>query len=329
MQTCSPGFTKLLVRCLLLEGTNFGIGHALKLHGASQFANVPNLDGEMIRYRSNADAEMAIDIQQYEAVLESRFHLSQNLTNLPQGFCQKTPTFWLHIPKCGTSFISSVQGCKIASPKYDLKAEIKHAPLPLSLNEKFAVAMFRDPNQRLASGYAYASNMPFVLGGGLWGIQDHELKTEVVHRLQEGKNPASDKLLGEEFLGCQTNMVLGRQCMEGTPRDVEDAVQKAAARVDKFRFVGLQEKWELSICLFNYLTSGKRFISKSQIFNTRKTTGKKRSEYNTRGFPHDVYDSKLYAHVVRRFKADLKEHDISIKTCSFTFEGEPIDMERM
>merc|ERR1719188_2038872 len=100
---------------------------------------------------------MAIDIQQYEAVLESRFHLSQNLTNLPQGFSKKTPTFWLHIPKCGTSFIKSLQGCKMASSESDLKAELRHAPLPPSLNDKFAVAMFRDPNQRLASAFKYAS----------------------------------------------------------------------------------------------------------------------------------------------------------------------------
>lgn len=145
--------------------------------------------------------------------------------------------------------------------------------------------------------------------------------------MREGFTAATDDFLGKTFLGCQTNMVLGKMCMAGTPENPEQAAKKAIARVDKFLFTGLLEQWGLSICLFNYKVNGQRFITEAQLANTRPTTEKGKSEtYDTFGYPRDVADETLYAHIVKRFNAELKFHGISQKACSFDSDGKPLDV---
>lgn len=115
--------------------------------------------------------------------------------------------------------------------------------------------------------------------------------------------------------------------MAGSPADPEQAAHEAIARVNKLLFVGLLEEWGLSICLFNYKVTGQRFITEAQLANTRPTAEKGKSEtYETFGYPRDVADETLYAHIVERFNAELKFHGISQQACSFDFDGNPLNV---
>lgn len=260
----------------------------------------------------------------------NRFAYPCCVTDSAPGFCEKIPTFWLHIPKCGTSFYVSVRTCDVdlRGPHLDNLSQ-QHPPLPSSVGESHVVTILRKPDQRLASAYAYAMEGAFSFR--VWGVDDgnmtmlrnkmSQLKERLDTSTGEDKKKvivravADDEFLGKSFQGCQTNMILGRTCMAGTPVDPIGDAKKASAKLDKFRFVGLQEEWALSICLFNYLTSGKRFITKMQLSDVRATSGRGRTDYDTKGYPHDAADEALYAHAAEQFYANLKKHGITVDAC--------------
>ena len=45
----------------------------------------------------------------------------------------------------------------------------------------------------------------------------------------------------------------------------------AVERVKQFMFVGLTEHWNVSVCLFNFLLTGRRWMLRHQLLNTRAT----------------------------------------------------------
>jgi len=243
-----------------------------------------------------------------------------------RDYCSSTPVWWLHFPKCGTSFEHTVQKCKLDP----LRGPEMHKPLPLgSPSLHNVVAMFRTPAQRLASMYAFVSSNPDVCGPShcqwTWGA-NRSTEDKVFELVSKGRTAANDDFLGSSFLGCQTNMVLGRKCMHGTPEDPAQDAQTAISLVDKFRFIGLVEEWGLSICLFNFKTAGKRFVTYGQLVNDRPTASKHGCEYDVSGYPRDVADEKLYAHVAQRVREEFKKHGISKEACSFDEHGEIYEM---
>ena len=60
------------------------------------------------------------------------------------------PLFWLHPPKCGTSFGASVDAYRISAAR----SHQLHQSLPSPL-EPGAVGFFREPRERLLSAYDY------------------------------------------------------------------------------------------------------------------------------------------------------------------------------
>jgi len=196
-----------------------------------------------------------------------------------------------------------------------------HNPLPASRDDALGhvVAMFREPSQRLASAWSYLKSGANCY---CWGCEDQD-QVALKQILKNDHTAATDATLGESYLGCQTNMVIGKACMAGTPSNPQQDAQRAMDRVDKFFFVGLIEKWALSICLFNYKTTGVRFVSECQLADSRPTESKTKEVYDTSGYPRDVADETLYAHVVERFNKELSLHGISKQSCSFNEEGKP------
>jgi len=251
---------------------------------------------------------------------------------MPKGFCAEDVTFWLHFPKAGSTFCQSVLTCKPV-PSVDSIVGgwgTAHLPLTSEVPSKFVDAMFRKPDQRLASAFADASQTPISLLE--WGLRGKDDEYEdVIQRLRQGKTPANDEHLGKDYLGCQTNMILGRECMSGTPNPthLQTDVKRAIASVDQFRFAGLQEEWALSICLFNYIISGRRFLTKEQIEVGHATQGNSGTLYDTTGYPRDVADEILYQHVVKKFHLDVSKHGITMEACSVGPTGEPIDVDQV
>ena len=194
---------------------------------------------------------------------------------------------------------------------------------------KHVAAMFRAPKQRMASMYYYLQNdvkhgaggkvkmqdgHPLFYGAGqAWGW-NQEIALPVRQAIFENKSIAST--VGK-FGACQANMVLGARCMSrrdwGMPSHA--IVDKAFERVTQFRFAGLEGSWDLSICLFNYLMTGVRYVSRGQLVDSRPTSGTGPSEYDETGVPDDPVDGPLYNKIAARFAAQLQEHNITSENC--------------
>jgi len=160
--------------------------------------------------------------------------------------------WWLHIPKCGTSFGAAVSSCQ-QDPTREPGPNV-HPPVPPRSNSvENVVAIFREPSQRLASALTFMGFSHHTCGS--WGCEKDD-EGKIRQLMRQGLTPATNNFLGKKFLGCQTNMVLGKMCMAGSPADPEQDAHEAIARVNKFLFVGLLEEWGLSICLFNYYVTG-------------------------------------------------------------------------
>jgi len=252
------------------------------------------------------------------------------------------PLWWLHIPKCGSSFETSVHmykadkalasGCHRPLPEESVPTSIGHV-----------VAMFREPKQRMASMYYYmqtrvmhgkggevklTNGRPEFYGAGrAWGWRlnsnpsSHKVRMDIYH------NKSMAETVGQ-YIGCQANMVLGARCMAkhkwagrgaGWGSDAEVAAH-AIKRVEKFKFAGLEGEWKLSICLFNYLMTGTRYVTRGQLANDRPTTGSSpgqtsSGEYDETGVPSDPIDEPLYEFIEQRFYTQLATHNISDATC--------------
>jgi hypothetical protein len=244
-------------------------------------------------------------------------HLCKNVKHEGPKCPKEQELWWLHIPKAGSSFRGSVHLC---NTERTLPGVI-HAPVPASRDDALGhvAAMFREPSQRLASAWCHLNSGASC---ECWGC-DGDSQSEIKRKIRNGSTAATDDFLGKSYLGCQTNMVIGKTCMAGTPSDPQQDAKRAMDRVDKFFFVGLLEEWALSICLFNYKITGVRFVSQCQLADSRPTSSKTGEAYDTSGYPRDVADETLYAHVVKRFNKELSLHGISKQSCSFNKKGKP------
>jgi hypothetical protein len=202
-------------------------------------------------------------------------------------------------------------------------------PLPANVTEDdlgHVVALFRKADQRLASSFGHLSRHGVSGTDGFsgWGFPSKEESLRVHKLAEKGKTPGNDDSL-HKYAGCQTNMINGRGCMTGVVNDPTD-INSALAKIDKFLLAGIQEEWELSVCLFNFKVSGKRFINEIQIehgHNKGATIHGAGSGYDTSGYPRHDPDETLYEHIKTRFMHDLKKYNINRETCGHEENGKP------
>ena len=239
--------------------------------------------------------------------------------------------WWLHIPKCGSSFKASVN-MYTTDPA---RGGGTHAIFPADASAEEVgevVTMFRAPKQRLMSMFEYmrrdvtfnAQGKPEFYGAGLsWGWNGSERQRV---RMAIYNNGSIADTLGP-FIGCQANAVLGHRCLGrvdyGMPP--EEVAKRAIERLKRFRFYGLESEWTLSICLFNYLMSGKRYVTRGQLVNTRPNdvAAAAASVYNETGVPDDPIDDPLYEYVEASFHEQLRTHGISEEACPDYTDGVP------
>merc|ERR1712039_137737 len=117
--------------------------------------------------------------------------------------------------------------------------------------------------------------------------------------------------------GCVTKMIT-RQCEENTccrpPRPTSDDVEKAVQRVRGMGFIGLTEKWGVSVCLFHAMFGGK---CKGRSFkNTRshccECRDKAVSELRD---VKDTYDDAVYKAASEVFWQRVEEYGINNSRC--------------
>ena len=176
-----------------------------------------------------------------------------------------------------------------------------------------AVAIFRNPKQRLLSSYYWKLAHKGCCKGD-WGWSEKEM-AEVEAKL--GRKAGPTETLGN-FTSCQTRMVLGGGCFALQPALTDADIESAMDRVTKFRFVGIIEEWHLSVCLLNHIMTGERIVFANQLENNRPTKGSggARTYEVPLDLPEDKADRRLYAAVMACFKGEVNERNISLESCT-------------
>eukprot|EP00747_Dinoflagellata_sp_TGD_P082699 gnl/TRDRNA2_/TRDRNA2_161791_c1_seq5.p1 gnl/TRDRNA2_/TRDRNA2_161791_c1~~gnl/TRDRNA2_/TRDRNA2_161791_c1_seq5.p1 ORF type:complete len:340 (+),score=15.91 gnl/TRDRNA2_/TRDRNA2_161791_c1_seq5:62-1081(+) len=236
-----------------------------------------------------------------------------------------TTVWWLHPPKTGTGFKNSADLCK-RTPGRSPRAA--HQNLPRNATDKLlstVVTIMRHPAARLLSAYHWMKRTRCICCKDDWGWNSGvgwrvrlKICGPASRRIEVGLNTTHEYSPSEaigKFGGCQTNMITGQAgCMDGqeVPRE---RIQEAKRRLSKFLFVGLIEHWDLSICLYNYITTGERTFQSFQLTNTRPTDGIGSGHYNISEVPQDHADLEVYAAAVARFHGDITKYNITKNNC--------------
>lgn len=244
---------------------------------------------------------------------------------------------WLHIPKAGTSFISTIWGyaCGRGDLPLDLNVDPKAAPDCLScydfalmdrypkdmfcaegvLHPSFqtqhkpmtgadmdegvsAIGLFRKPAQRLISAY--------IDGYHTQGFSE---QSYVALRNQCDGQTVACFARFPGVAGCSTRMLTGKRCAEdpadypgGMPSPVE-LVPEALKALNKMKFVGITEEWDESVCLFHLMFGG---VLYSDEFHDVHQGPRDRSnvwdEQELAGFV-DEADEAIYQAALLRFRS--------------------------
>eukprot|EP00931_Biecheleriopsis_adriatica_P064266 TRINITY_DN39073_c0_g1_i1.p1 TRINITY_DN39073_c0_g1~~TRINITY_DN39073_c0_g1_i1.p1 ORF type:complete len:596 (-),score=130.03 TRINITY_DN39073_c0_g1_i1:223-2010(-) len=252
---------------------------------------------------------------------------------------------WLHFPKCGTSFISTLwnYGCSKNGLPIDLRIDAKNKPgcgecydfaledrYPRAqfcdpkiigrffqfqhaglrhdeLKSKMVVGFFRKPSQRLISAYHN-------------GLHCSGFKPDEYQQLQAttkaGGVAAFARFPG--IAGCTARMLTGGNCAESkTVRSQDQSfdggqsrLKKALEVVESMSFVGITERWDDSICLFHRMFGGRLNSAQLMNFHSNHKMSKKKKLYDESSLSNfsDLVDEEIYAAAVKRFEKDLGVH---------------------
>eukprot|EP00401_Gymnodinium_catenatum_P071437 CAMPEP_0117484194 /NCGR_PEP_ID=MMETSP0784-20121206/14335_1 /TAXON_ID=39447 /ORGANISM="" /LENGTH=1498 /DNA_ID=CAMNT_0005278765 /DNA_START=42 /DNA_END=4538 /DNA_ORIENTATION=+ len=153
------------------------------------------------------------------------------------------------------------------------------------------VTMFRQPEQRILSGFFHGN---------------HDVEGNN-HTLREYSRMVA---------GCSVKMLNGYMC--GHDVSITDAMVSTALRRLKegFAFVGLSSEWDLSVCLFHAMFGGT--CNSREFMNIRPGKHYSVKPYDTSALDGwvDPFDSVVFAYAADRFRTNLAKYDVSPATCA-------------
>lgn len=246
------------------------------------------------------------------------------------------PLLWVHISKTGTGIITLLEShpgiCPLAPDSakepiegiddeayYDMYPRSEYCPGSFNLsysgfghlgfgpyydgNQGHAIAMFRQPEQRLMSAYYWSASLNFT--------NTPELANSTVQEYAEA------------LQGCQVKMLTVMDYPDGPSPCVMDysppserEVNEALIRLrNGFAFVGLTDEWDLSMCLFHAKFGGE--CQAAEFTNSRPGEMSSDSGYDTsalNGFT-DQSDNKLFSLAKTIFEEDLETFGVSHESC--------------
>jgi len=208
-------------------------------------------------------------------------------------------------------------------------------------------AMFRSPGQRLLSAFAHmASDHRALCCAHDWGISSST--RAALQHLQRIPNGSASYAHLNYTAGCAAKMLIGRRCnapfaaLEPLTPNVTQISRAVQLVRETLAFVGLQERWAASICLWHARFGGR--LVDAELADMRPTPHKgscgnasqpgplgRWSTCNRRddsssvtrpiydeaklaGFV-DVADEAVYAAAVQRFDADIQRHEGAVADC--------------
>eukprot|EP00900_Chrysochromulina_parva_P011350 jgi/Chrpa1/20215/Chrysochromulina_OHIO_Genome00005645-RA len=140
------------------------------------------------------------------------------------------------------------------------------------------VALFRSPSLRLASGFAHMRESPTCCWD--WGFTpivrlDKKQRTDLYGRTYKFNLALSNMSLATYAalpgaLSCQAKMLLGTPCHRPRAPLTSQEIAQAVATVEALRFVGLQEHWQRSVCLWHARFGAP--LARIELLNSRRGT---------------------------------------------------------
>mmetsp|Transcript_1311 Transcript_1311/g.4457 ORF Transcript_1311/g.4457 Transcript_1311/m.4457 type:complete len:251 (+) Transcript_1311:74-826(+) len=192
-----------------------------------------------------------------------------------RGVVSTKRLLWVHTPKTGSSFwLALVSDCcpwefaqrtcatielskaraTIIGMSRDCGARtVGHAPLPLDAQNSLVVIVLREPRARLVSAYLDGLHTD----GASDAYRDTLLETTARVAATECQSTPKNRTclelakarfyLGQSRMkSCVVKTLQGRPCLSNDP--VDEAIYAAAERrLEEFYFVGIHEKWEVSV----------------------------------------------------------------------------------
>eukprot|EP00797_Seminavis_robusta_P010589 Sro1789_g297690.2 (179) ;mRNA; r:19753-20289 len=152
--------------------------------------------------------------------------------------------------------------------------------------EFFSLTVFRDPTERLWSGYRYNRQ-------GSWQSDSNSTFYEFIRE--------------PNIMNCQLKMVLGHDCCKQNRQQIENMrlnVSLAIERVSQPRFFfGITERWAETMCLFHRWFGGE-VLSDVDFHNNRKGRTLPPGKYRDDVPPHQ--ELEWFEAIVPIFEARLK-----------------------
>lgn len=260
---------------------------------------------------------------------------------------------WLHVPKCGSSFMNTMAGLctrlptcahlgsfdsigdfqtyyqpqaycpSVFAPGRPLHSHSGIGAEPANMLQRTWLALMRQPEQRMVSAYR------------------HKCHSYQPSAFPPPAPPSCKHLSANAYAkltkGCMVKMLTrgGTSCGRPPPPS-DDEVALAVRRLQQFAFVGIMEHWELSICLF-HIKFGLGSCHRDELVNMRpgydtksKATMLRENrtrlqlfnsvppEHNVTSWhmtETDQYDRVVYAAALDIFRRDLEAHGVTEARC--------------
>jgi len=166
------------------------------------------------------------------------------------------------------------------------------------------VGLFRQPEARVQSSFKH-----FREGKGDLQKYARWVRGNVV-KLMSGKG-GNDPILCEFYsYNCPRNE--SERCPSCT-FSAKPYVRLAVHRLRQFRFVGITEHFDLSVCLFHAMFGGE--CRKVEFFNMRPGAPPQSRFEKLLAQDPDPYDGALYSEALRIFWSNVKKYDVRRSTC--------------
>eukprot|EP00039_Didymoeca_costata_P003417 m.67520 g.67520 ORF g.67520 m.67520 type:complete len:351 (+) comp11897_c0_seq1:122-1174(+) len=244
--------------------------------------------------------------------------------------------YWLHVPKCGTSFGLTLMnfGCPRLPNEVDFPKEANSDPrlpiLPLmaDLTKRYKLSIYCDPNTFDRSRpLAFHMPVPPQLYNSQRGVallrdpRKRDFSAFHSKHADGMKKQLKPSLKRVETLGdymafpgirsCQVKMMTGRYCAEYslvTNQDLENAKKHLSTAL---AFVGLTDYFNESVCLFHAMFGGN---PRESSFSHARPTSQFSSGYESSEAPFvdDPFDEALYMEARKIFVSRLKQYGFKV-----------------
>ena len=246
--------------------------------------------------------------------------------------------FYVHVPKCGSSFAYPLAATHC--PWYDnnelhqllrmvlhpdpvcvrrmSRFEPGHAPIPLRASSHdiaSVVTVVRHPHERIASGFLHHFHdcplMARELNVSSRPVPDVSEVARWEQYSQDRQLVLKYARCAAGYTGCMFTPSDGR-CARGSTRPRAVDVASVLVKMRSFAFIGIQEQWEKSLCLYNAMY-GRPGVSSRVLHHFRANAMPAHLKENIvrilqeEGF-RDLIDEAVYRHALIIFNRNVRRY---------------------